>query len=97
MPPEEENTRGVKLPLSTSRTNHFMTNHLFADEQHGFLPSRSCTTQFLVAIEKWSEALDQGLPVDVIYLDFKKAFDSMPHQRLLIKLKVYGISGSLFA
>ena len=48
--------------------NHFMTNHLFADEQHGFLPGRSCTTQLLVAIKKWSKALDQGLPVDVYLL-----------------------------
>ena len=52
--------------------NHCMTNHLFADEQHGFLPTRSCITQPLVAIEKWTETLDQGLPVDVIYLDFKR-------------------------
>ena len=90
----------VKLLESLIRDllmNHFMTNHLFADEQHGFLPGRSCTTQLLVAIEKWSKALDQGLPVDVIYLDFKKAFDSVPHQRLLIKLKAYGITGNLFA
>ena len=77
--------------------NRFTTNHLFANEQHGFLPSQSCATQLLVAIEKWSEALDQGLPVDVIYLDFKKAFNSVPHHRLLSKFKSYGISGNLLA
>ena len=74
-------------------------HHLFSNEQHGFLPGQSCITQLLVAAKKWSEALDQGLPVDVIYsyLDFKKAFDSVPHQRLLSKLKAYGISGNLSA
>ena len=57
-----------KLLICNLLMNHFITNHLFADKQHGFLPGQSCTTQLLVAIEKWSEALDQGLPVDIIYL-----------------------------
>ena len=90
----------VKLLESLIRDvlmNHFTTNHLFVNEQHGFLPAQSCITQLLVAIEKWTEALDQGLPVDVIYLDFKKVFNSVPRQRLLSKLKGYGISGNLFA
>ena len=38
-----------------------MTNCLFPDKQHGFLPGQSCVTQILVAIVKWLEALDQGL------------------------------------
>ena len=43
-----------------------------------------------LAIEK---CLDQGEPVDVLYLDFKKAFDTVPHQRLLFKLKNCGVNG----
>ena len=62
----------LKLLIRDVLMNHFTTNHLFADEQHGFLPGQSCITQLLVATEKWSEALDQGLLVDVIYLDFKR-------------------------
>ena len=41
--------------------------------------------------------MNEGIPVDVIYLDFKKAFDSVPHQRLLLKLQAYGVSGQVFA
>ena len=43
---------------------------------------------FLEEITKW---VDDGSPVDVVYLDFQKAFDKVPHQRLLLKLKTYGI------
>ena len=43
---------------------------------------------FLEEITKW---IDKGLPVDIIYLDFQKSFDKIPHQRLLLKLKTHGI------
>ena len=43
----------------------------------------------------WTDALQCGLPVDVIYFDFKKAFNSVPHAHLLTKLKAYGTSGRL--
>ena len=39
-------------------------------------------------ISKW---IDEGSPVDIEYLDFQKAFDKVPHQRLLLKLKAHGI------
>ena len=47
---------------------------------------------FLEEVTKW---LDEGSPVDVIYLDFKKAFDKVPHQRLLLKLKARGIGNGM--
>jgi len=55
----------------------------------------SCTTQLLFAMDNWIEALQQGIPIDVVYLDFSKAFDAVPHQRLLVKLKAYGVQGKL--
>jgi hypothetical protein len=72
-----------------------MDNNLFCDQQHGFVPGRSCMTQLLVTLELWTELLDSGASIDVIYLDFKKAFDTVPHQRLLRKLKAYGITGKV--
>ena len=41
--------------------------------------------------------VDDGSPVDVVYLDFQNAFDKVPHQRLLIKLKVYGIGETMIS
>ncbi len=42
------------------------------------------------------EEFDKGLPVDTIYLDFKKAFDTVPHEELLLKLWNMGITGPLW-
>ena len=47
---------------------------------------------FLEEITKW---VDDGSPVDVIYLDFQKAFDKVPHQRLILKLKSHGMGNSI--
>ena len=75
--------------------SHMMENQLFCDTQHGFVPGRSCMTQLLVTLELWSEMMDVGDPIDVIYLDFRKAFDTVPHKRLIRKLKAYGIKGDI--
>ena len=50
----------------------------------------SCVTQLLTALHYWTESLEKGVPVDVLYLDFSKAFDSVPHERLLLKLDMQG-------
>jgi hypothetical protein len=46
-------------------------------------------------MEDWTEHLDNHNSVDAIYLDFQKAFDTVPHHRLFKKLKGYGISGNI--
>ena len=46
-------------------------------------------------MEEWSAAADASVPVDVAYLDFSKAFDTVPHKRLLLKLHRLGIGGKL--
>lgn len=73
---------------------HIRRNALHCKHQHGFTSGRSTVTNLLEAMNIWTEALMHGLPVDVIYLDFAKAFDSVPHQRLIHKVKSFGITGS---
>ena len=72
---------------------YFLIKHnLKKPSQHGFLNARSCLTIFLEEITKWVE---EGSPVDVIYLDFQNAFDKVPHQRLILKLKSHGMGNSI--
>ena len=75
--------------------DHMTENNFFFPEQHGFISGKSCTTQLLEFLEDLTEALDSGKDVDVIYLDFQKAFDKVPHKRLLKKLWAYGIRGKI--
>ena len=49
--------------------------------------------QLLEVLDKWTDILDSGGALDVIYLDIAKACDSVPHRRLLLKLQSYGING----
>ncbi len=67
------------------------------DSQHGFRPKRSCETQLLVTTHDTLHSLNDPKirQVDAIVLDFAKAFDKVPHQRLLAKLGYYGIRGLL--
>ena len=81
--------------IRDSIVTYFTENELYAKCQHGFRKQRSCVTQLLEVIENMTKLLDDGHNVDVIYLDFKKAFDTVPHERLLVKLAAYGISGKL--
>ena len=75
----------------------FLTNNeLLTVKQHGFCKARSYLTNLLESFEEWTAALDNHYAVDVIYLAFKKAFDLVPHQRLLGKIKSYGIEGNIF-
>jgi len=48
---------------------------------------RSGPTNLLETLEEWTSALDEGYGIDAIYLDYQKAFDTVPHKRLVVKLQ----------
>ncbi len=71
-------------------------NKLITCHQHGFRSGYSCTTQLLELMEDFTDYYEDEVPFDCIYLDFAKAFDRVPHQRLLAKIYNLGIRGDIF-
>ena len=67
-------------------------NKLFSTQQFSFIKGRSTVLQLLNVMESWTKALDRGKAIYVLYLEFMKAFDTIPHKRLIGKLKSYGIA-----
>ena len=86
-----ENYRPVSLTSQCGKLMEFIihdvlmeyieVNQLLNNSQHGFRTGQSCLTNILVFLEKITDWVDQGDMVDVVFLDFAKAFDKVPHQR----------------
>ena len=72
---------------------HMKENDLLSNCQHGFIPGQSCVTELLLMMDMWTRILDDHGTVDVTHLDFRKAFDTVPHERMLRKIEGYGIKG----
>ena len=70
-------------------------NNLVGGSQHGFRNKRSCLTSLLDFYAQVIDTYDtdNNKAVDLVYLDFQKAFDKVPHERLMAKLNAHGIQG----
>ena len=77
--------------IRDSVMKYFEENNLFNKRQYGFIKGKSTVSQLLNITDKWTEYLENGGQVDVIYTDLKKAFDKVPHKSLISKLKMYNI------
>ena len=80
--------------ISTSIHKHLEKHNILTDRQHGFRSRRSCETSLLTTIHHLTSTLEKNHQIDLLLLDFSKAFDTVPHNRLLHKLDHYGIRAS---
>ena len=82
--------------LRDAIVKHMKLNGLFSPQQFGFIEGKSTTLQLLSVLDIWTEILDQGGSLDAVYCDFMKAFDKVPHNRLMHKIDRYGIKGNVY-
>ena len=76
---------------------HFMNKHnLFNKHQHGFRAGRSCLSQLLEHFDQILDILEEGANVDVVYLDFAKAFDKLDFKIVMKKISELGIEGNVY-
>ena len=100
-----ENYRPVSLTCIASKLlehiicchllNHLDKHNVLTSLNHGFRAGYSCETQLVITAHDLLEAFDNDTQSDVLVLDFSKAFDTVPHRKLLSKLEAYGIHGPI--
>jgi len=76
---------------------HFLDNHLFSTQKYIFLKGRNTVIQLIKMLDIWTEALEEGSQIDIIYTDLEKASDKVPHNRLLLKLQHYNVNLNIVA
>uniref|UniRef100_A0A3B3QXL0 Reverse transcriptase domain-containing protein n=1 Tax=Paramormyrops kingsleyae TaxID=1676925 RepID=A0A3B3QXL0_9TELE len=81
--------------IQVKMVDYLDSNNILRDSKHGFRRGRSCLTNLLEFFEEAPREIDHKKAYDMIYLDFQKAFDVVPHKWLLLKLKATGILGTV--
>ena len=99
---QAENLRPVSLTsvicklfesiMRDTSVHHLEEKLLIGSSQHGFRKGRLCLTNLLSFLDKVTDLVDSGNSIDVVFLDFAKAFDKVPHKRLIMKLESHGIT-----
>ena len=88
----------VHLIMNNQMNNHLMkffeSHSIQSDKHHDFNKQRSYESQLILTIQDLAAGLNSKSQIDPILLDFSKAFDKIPHERLAAKLHHYGVCGN---
>ena len=76
--------------------SYLKTNKLLTPSQHGLVKNKACVTNLLETMDYLTFSKSKKIPVDILFLDYAKAFDKVAHLRLILKLERYAINGNLF-
>ena len=86
-----------KIRLEHIVHHHIITHleelNILSEVQYGFRKDHSCESQFILTIQDLASGLEEGGQIDAVLLDFRKAFDKVPHKRLRLELEHYGVRG----
>ncbi|KAF2352229.1 Reverse transcriptase domain [Trinorchestia longiramus] len=87
-------SKTIERLLKVRITKHLNDQNLINDTQHGFREKRSSLTNLLDFFGEVNRTYDSTKAVDLVYLDFQKVFDKVPHERLMAKVEAHGIRGN---
>ena len=79
--------------ITSHMSRYFEVENILTPHQHGFRKGFSTETQLISVLDDWFTSLDKRVRTDVLLLDFSRAFNTVPHNKLLHKLNYYGIGG----
>ena len=83
----------MEYVISGAITDQLKVNQGIRPSQHRFMNGRSCLTNLISFYDKVTHLVDDNKAVDVLYLDFSKAFDTVPYDILMEKLAAHGLDG----
>ena len=86
----------LEVQICEALDEHLKNQKLLSDNQWGFRKRRSAEGLLLKLTERWKLAVDSGLTLGVVFIDFQKAFDTISHEILAFKLQALGITGNAF-
>ena len=85
----------IEAIIAREIRKHLDEHKVIRHSQYGFSKKKSCLTNLLFFYRKVFETIDKGDEYEIVYLDFSKAFDRVPHKRLLSKVKAHSIDGKV--
>ena len=83
--------------ITSELSEYLLSKGLITRHQHGFLVKHSTTTNLLESLNDWTLAVENRLSLTIVYVDFARAFDTVSHDKLQLKLQAYGVSGRLLS